>query len=51
MERLVGFSFIWAALILFWVEGMLQHRKLKLAAETPNKAMAVSIRRPTRGGA
>jgi chloramphenicol-sensitive protein RarD len=34
MERLVGFSFIWAALILFWVEGMLQHRKLKLAAET-----------------
>jgi chloramphenicol-sensitive protein RarD len=30
--RLVGFSLIWAALIIFWLEGMLQRRKLKLAA-------------------
>jgi chloramphenicol-sensitive protein RarD len=34
VERLIGFCFIWAALILFGVEGMLQHRKLRLAAET-----------------
>jgi chloramphenicol-sensitive protein RarD len=32
LERLVGFSFIWAALILFWVEGAVQQRKLKLAS-------------------
>jgi chloramphenicol-sensitive protein RarD len=32
LERLVGFSFIWAALILFWVEGAIQQRKLKLAS-------------------
>lgn len=30
--RLVGFSFIWLALILFWVEGALFQRKLKLAS-------------------
>ena len=33
LERLVGFSFIWAALILFWVEGFLNHHKLKLASQ------------------
>jgi chloramphenicol-sensitive protein RarD len=30
--KLVGFSFVWAALILFWVEGFLQHRRMRLAA-------------------
>jgi chloramphenicol-sensitive protein RarD len=30
--RLVGFSFIWLALILFWVEGAIQQRKLKMAS-------------------
>jgi chloramphenicol-sensitive protein RarD len=30
--RLVGFSFIWAALILFWAEGAIQQRKLKLSS-------------------
>jgi chloramphenicol-sensitive protein RarD len=29
---LVGFSFIWAALILFWVEGLVHQRKLAVAA-------------------
>jgi chloramphenicol-sensitive protein RarD len=33
--RLVGFSFIWAALIIFWVEGVLHQRKTMLAAATP----------------
>ena len=30
--RLVGFSLIWTALVLFWVEGAVQRRKMKLAA-------------------
>jgi len=33
-ERLVGFSFIWLALIFFWAEGTLLQRKPKQAAAT-----------------
>lgn len=33
--RLVGFSFIWVALILFWAEGAIQQRKLRLSSAAP----------------
>jgi chloramphenicol-sensitive protein RarD len=32
LVRLVGFSLIWAALILFWVEGFVHGRRAKMAA-------------------
>jgi len=33
IQSFIGFCIIWAALILLWLEGYLEHRKLKLIAQ------------------